>query len=73
MVLTGQQAYNKLKKAHELIKQVETANVIDCDADYQLLIASRSSLIRFASSTVMSTYDAIRAKNDGTVMIWNKS
>lgn len=63
MVLTGQHAYDNLKKAYQIIKDVSEANVVDCPDDYLLLISSRAALIRSSASELTRTYDAL----------WNKS
>jgi hypothetical protein len=62
MVLTGMQAYKKLKEAFEIIEEVSKANVVDCDDDYLLLISSRSNLIKITANDLRETYDEVRAR-----------
>lgn len=63
MVLTGPEAYDQLKKAHELIRQVNEANIVDCPDDYLLLISSRANSAKIESGEVSQKYDKLWRKS----------
>lgn len=66
MVLTGPEAYKRLKAAHEIIKKISESVIVDCDDDYLLLIASRAALITAESAEIRDNYDYVRALHNST-------
>jgi ACT domain-containing protein len=69
-VLTGSQAHDKLRKAYDLVTEVQNANVVDCNNTMLLCISSSALQVRVTAGHIDSVYsdlyDNAKSKEDKT-------